>query len=38
MSSATSGGTGGRDERLRELVRVVMALACAAYALSLIHI
>lgn len=32
MSSATSGGTGGRDERLRELVRVAMALACAAYA------
>ena len=32
MSSATGGGTGGRDERLRELVRVAMALACAAYA------
>ncbi|MAY98872.1 DUF1648 domain-containing protein [uncultured Nocardioides sp.] len=32
MSSATSGGAGGRDERLRELVRVAMALACAAYA------
>ena len=27
-----SGGTGGRDARLRELVRVAMALACAAYA------